>query len=90
MSIANVAATVLSVIALSASGTGNPEDYPELYDVSLPMYPWYTVSSNDTLFQAVGDGMINAAEAALPVGISVMSVTAGIPVAKKVIKQLGR
>ena len=91
MTFLNAAATVLSVIAMSASGLGdNPEGYPEPYDLSLPMYPWYTVSSNDTIFQTVGDGMIDAAQAALPVGIGVMSVTAGIPVAKKVIKQLGR
>lgn len=91
MTFLTTAATVLSVIALSASGAGdNPEGYPEPYDLSIPEYPWYTISSNDSIFQTVGDSMISAAEAALPVGISVMSVTAGIPVAKKVIKQLGR
>lgn len=40
--------------------------------------------------QPVGNAMINAATAAIPVGISVMGVTYGVPIAKKVIKQLGR
>lgn len=38
----------------------------------------------------IGEGMKSAASAALPVGVGVMAVTAGIPIAKKVIKQLGR
>lgn len=40
--------------------------------------------------EPIGEGMKNAASAALPVGVGVMAVTAGIPIAKKVIKQLGR
>lgn len=42
------------------------------------------------MLNPVGEGMISAATVAIPVGISVMAVTAGIPIAKKVIKQLGR
>ena len=38
----------------------------------------------------IGEGMKSAASAALPVGVGVMAVTAGIPIAKKIIKQLGR
>lgn len=38
----------------------------------------------------IGEGMKSAASAALPVGVTVMAVTAGIPIAKKIIKQLGR
>lgn len=40
--------------------------------------------------QPVGDAMVSAATAAVPVGLAVMAVTSGIPIAKKVIKQLGR
>lgn len=40
--------------------------------------------------QPVGNAMIDAATAAIPVGVSVMCVTFGVPVAKKIIKQLGR
>lgn len=40
--------------------------------------------------EPVGNAMVNAATAAIPVGLGVMAVTSGIPIAKKVIKQLGR
>ena len=40
--------------------------------------------------QPVGNAMVDAATAAIPVGLGVMAVTSGIPIAKKVIKQLGR
>lgn len=40
--------------------------------------------------EPVGEGMKAAVSAALPVGVGVFAVTAGIPIAKKVIKQLGR
>jgi len=91
MDISSLALIGLTSIALTvtpsaASGDGDG-DLPEIPGDVCITSPYYTVD-NDSIFQAVGDGMINAASAALPVGIGVMAVTGGIPVAKKVIKQL--
>jgi len=40
--------------------------------------------------EPIGEGMRSAASAALPVGVGVMAFIAGVPIAKKIIKQLGR
>lgn len=95
MSLSSLAAVSLSILALAggnlAPSGGSADGVPEVpgdVQIDLNNNP-YILVSGESLFQAVGDGMINAAEAALPVGVSVMAVTAGIPVAKKVIKQLG-
>lgn len=86
LAVIGLASFALAVSPSAASGDGELPDVPG--DVQLPLpWSWYTVDNN-SIFQSVGDGMINAAEAALPVGIGVYAVTGGIPVAKKVIKQL--
>lgn len=92
MSPVSLSAAALSVIALAvgvaggASGSGDdPENYPDPISYGYDLAAVWT----DDLLNPIGEGMKNAALAAIPVGIEVMAVTAGIPVAKKVIKQLG-
>ena len=74
MDISSLALIGLTSIALTvtpsaASGDGDG-DLPEIPGDVCITSPYYTVD-NDSIFQAVGDGMINAASAALPVGIGV-------------------